>query len=54
MFSERGAMALAYGLMALAVLVQGYMIYLVSIQVANSQASLDRITALVNHVIQLH
>jgi hypothetical protein len=51
---ERFALAFGYGMMALAVAAQGYMVWLVREQVAKAQASLDKITALVDHVIKLH
>jgi len=51
---ERFLTALGFGTLALCTLINGYMALLVSRQVAAAQVSLDKITALVDHLIRLH
>jgi hypothetical protein len=51
---DRWLTALGFGTLGLCTLLNGYMVLLVSRQVDAAQASLDRITAVVEHLIKLH
>ena len=51
---ERWLIALGFGVLGLCTLLNGYMVWLVSTQVATAQLSLDKIAALVDHVVKLH
>ena len=53
MFWERIMLAVGCGLLALAVIANGYMTLLVSENVAKAQASLNRITAIAEHHVKL-
>jgi hypothetical protein len=54
MRADRWLTALGFAVLGLCTILNGYMVLLVSRQVDKAQASLDKITTLVNHVITLH
>ncbi len=54
MFTERTLIAIGFGTLGLCLLGIAYQIILVSQQVAQTTALVERVTALVEHLIKLH
>jgi hypothetical protein len=54
MFWDRIALAFGYVMLAVAIYLQGQMLSHISDQAAKAQASLDRITAIADHIVKLH